>query len=278
MKYGKIIKALVFFIAVSHLPALQAQQGPDKHPLLDSRFVFSVGAFANDQDFKLRVDGQDAGTGIDLNNDWGVSTTDTSLSATLRWRFGKKWSVSGQYFDTSNSGRAELERDVEWGDYIFKSGTNVGAGIELTVGRLFFGRTFSTGDRHEFGLGAGLHWLEIDAFVDGEAFVNDESSGFRRESVSAGAPLPNIGAWYDYAFTPIWLMRARVDWLSASFDEYSGSLLNGSVGINFQPWRHVGFDLSYQYFALDVDVDKSDWHGAADLSFQGPYLSLNLNW
>lgn len=278
MKKGNLIKAMVLFITVLHLPVLQAQQGPEKHPLLTDKFVFSLGAFANDQNLKLRVDGQDSGSNIDLNDDWGVSNTDTSLSATLRWRFGEKWSVSGQYFDTSNSGRAELEKDIEWEDFIFKAGTNVGAGVELTVARLFFGRTFSTGDRHEFGVGAGLHWLEIDAFVDGEVFVNDESSGFRRESVSAGAPLPNIGVWYDYAFTPMWLMRARIDWLSASFEEYSGSLMNSSVGINFQPWKHAGFDLSYQYFALDVDVDKSGWHGAADLSLQGPYLSLNLNW
>jgi hypothetical protein len=31
-------------------------------------------------------------------------------------------------------------------------------GVDITIARAFFGRTFSAGPQHEFGLGAGFHW------------------------------------------------------------------------------------------------------------------------
>ena len=250
------------------------------HPLLANTFSASIGAFVHDKTVGVRVDGS---LEIDLdevefNDQWKLDSNEASASLDIRWRFGKKWSVAGQYFESSDSSRAILEEDIQWGDYVFREGTNVGAGVGLTVARVFFGRKFHEGHNHEFGAGIGVHWLEIEAFVDGEAYVNDESSGYLRERVSAGAPLPNIGAWYMHAFSPEWLVSARFDWLDASIDKYSGRLINTSLGINYQPFDHVGFGLAYQVFDLDVDVDDSDWHGSVDLRYSGPFISITGTW
>jgi hypothetical protein len=124
----------------------------------------------------------------------------------------------------------------------------------------------------------GLHWLQIGAYIEGEMFLNDQSSGFRRESVSADLPLPNIGAWYWRSLSPRWLLTTHVDWFNASIGDYSGSLWNAGAGINFQAWEHVGFGLSYQYFKIDVDVDKANWQGNAELTQHGPFLAVSFNW
>ena len=256
-----------------------AQESRPEHPLLSDRLIASAGLFYFDRDVKLRVDGTlTANRELDFARSTKLSSNESRFSGTLRWRFGEKWSVAAQYFDSSDGGRAELTEDIAWRDVVFRKGTFVEAGFEVTVGRLFFGRIFSAGPRHEFGLGAGAHWLELSAYIEGEALIDDQSSGLYRDSVDAAAPLPNIGAWYSYAPTSKWLIDSRVDWFSASFDEYSGSLWNAAVGVQYQAFRHLGLGLSYQYFGLDVDVDKSDWKGAADLSFTGPFLSLTANW
>lgn len=255
-----------------------AQTAGDQHPWLTDDFTLGLGGFLPSKQVRLRVDGSVPGVDIDFDEGVAVTKDDTTFSGVFRWRFGEKWSVAGQYWDSSDSNRATLTEDVNWGDSTLKAGSNVGAGVEFTVARVFFGRMFSSGQRHEFGLGAGLHWLELGAFIEGEVFVNDKSTGFRREAVTADAPLPNIGGWYWYALSPRWLLTSRIDWLGASFGDYSGDLWNANAGINFQAWRHVGIGLSYQYFKLDVDVDKSDWHGSADLSYKGPFISLNANW
>jgi len=273
------VKSLALLVLLSLLPpGAFAQWDTDRHPKLTDRFLFSAGAFLPDKNLKIRVDGKLPTLDIDFDERLDLSSNETTASGELRWRFGEKWSVSGQYFNTDDSATAELTEDISWEDYVLKVGSNVGAGVEATVARLFFGREFSSGQRHEFGLGFGLHWLEIGAYLEGEFFLNEESTGFRRESVSADAPLPNIGGWYWYALSPRWLLTTRLDWLSASIGDYSGSLWNANAGITFQAWRNLGVSLTYQLFKLDVDINKSDWHGGADLTYNGPFLAVNVNW
>ena len=102
--------------------------------------------------------------------------------------------------------------------------------------------------------------------------------GFHRASASAAFPLPNIGAWYMYSWSPKWMMQVRADWLSATIGDYSGNLWDGQVGINYQPFKNIGFGLYYKAFLLDVDVEKSDWRGKAELNQNGPLLTLTASW
>jgi hypothetical protein len=271
--------AALLLVVIAAPGTLQAQGTGDVHPWLEDNFILSVGTFLPSKDFKIRVDGQVPGENIDLDQSVDVSNNEATASLVFRWNFGEKWSFSGQYWATEDDGEAVLTEDVTWRDNVLKAGSNVGAGVSTDVARLFFGRTFFTeADHHEFGLGFGVHWLQIEAYLEGEFFVNDQTTGFRREQVSADLPLPNIGAWYWYSFSPRWLLTTNLDWFSASIDEYSGSLWDVGVGINFQAWEHVGFGLSYQYFKIDVDVEKSNWNGKAEVTQEGPFLTATFNW
>jgi hypothetical protein len=96
--------------------------------------------------------------------------------------------------------------------------------------------------------------------------------------VGDNQPLPNIGAWYNFSPARNWLLHGRVDWISANIGDYDGTLWNTSVGVSYQAWRHIGFDLSWQYFNLNLKVDKSDWRGKADMTYSGPVLAITGNW
>lgn len=259
--------------------SLFAQDSSAVHPWLEDSFVISLGGFLPDKEFKIRVDGEAPGQDIDFNRVAGVSKDEATGAMNFRWKFGEKWSASGQYWATDDSRTAVLDEDVTWGDNVLQAGSNIEAGAGLDLIRAFVGREFFTDeDYHEFGLGAGIHWMEIEAYMEGEMFVNGETNGVQRESVEAGLPLPNVGAWYWRSLSPRWLITSNLDWFSASFDEYSGSLWDAGVGVNFQAWDHVGFGLSYQYFKVDVDVDKSDWQGNAEITQHGPFLAVSFNW
>ena len=215
---------------------------------------------------------------IEFDEIFKVDNNETTPAAHLHWRFGEKWSVQAQYWRVSDRGASILEEDVEWEDVVFESGSNVAGGVELDVARLFFGRRFSTSENHEFGLGLGVHWLEISAFIQGEILTSVGNSEFYRGSVSADAPLPNIGAWYTYAWSPRWAFVSRLDWLSASIGDYSGGLWNAQAGVNWAVSDHIGIFGAWTYFGLDIDVDKSDWRGSAEISQNGPFLGLTASW
>ena len=87
-----------------------------------------------------------------------------------------------------------------------------------------------------------------------------------------------MGFWYNVSPARKWLLHARIDWISASVGDYDGTLWNTAIGVNYQAFRHFGFDLSYQLFNLNVGVDRTDWQGGIDLSYRGPVLSVTASW
>ncbi len=96
--------------------------------------------------------------------------------------------------------------------------------------------------------------------------------------MDASQILPNIGTWYNFSPARRWLVHARVDWIGASIGDYDGHMWNINAGVNYQAFSHIGFDLSWQYFNLNVNVDSDDWTGGADMTYSGPVLSITGNW
>jgi hypothetical protein len=66
--------------------------------------------------------------------------------------------------------------------------------------------------------------------------------------------------------------RSRVDLLSADVGDYDGLLVNFGVGLNYQVFEHAGFGLNYNYFKLDIGIDKSSWRGDIETVFKGIYV------
>lgn len=273
---------LLALIAALVPGSLLAQTADAIHPLLGDEFFVSVGAYFPDKNFKIRVAGSiediDPRGEIDFEQALKLDASETTGALEFRWRFGEKWSVSGQYWKNSDSSTAVLTEDIEWEDVVFEEGTFASAGIGLEVARLFFGREFSSGPQHEFGAGIGLHWLEVEAYIAGQIKTNLGDTELYRGSVDADAPLPNIGAWYTYSWSPRWAFRTRVDWLSASIGDYSGGLWNASATINWAVFEHFGVSAAWNFFELDIDVDKSDWRGSVESSQNGPFIALTAYW
>ncbi len=255
----------------------------DYHPVLSDNFILSLGAFRSDNSFKMSAEGvieDEIENEIDFGNSVGVDESTTLFNGQLRWKFGKerKWSLFGQYFDAESSGEAVLTEDVEWQDITFREGTLVGSGVDVAISRVFVGRSIVKNQRHDFGIGAGLHNLDLSTFIEGNAQIDDNDTGFRRSEASNNQPLPNIGFWYNVSPARNWLIHARIDWISASIGDYDGTLWNAAAGVNYQAFRHVGFDLTYQYFNLNANINGSNWNGGVDVQYRGPVLAVTINW
>lgn len=140
------------------------------HPILSDNFTAVLGAFGSDNSFKISAEGNiedEIEKRIDFDDKLGVDKSSTLLMAQLRWKFdeNRKWSLWGQYFSNDASGEAVLTEDVEWQDVIFHEGTFVGAGVELAVTRVFIGRSIVKNQQHDFGIGAGIHNLDLSVFI-----------------------------------------------------------------------------------------------------------------
>jgi hypothetical protein len=268
------VATLVALIASPFMAFAQTE----RHPLIDSKYLLDVGLFFPERTVSLGAGVSVPGDGrIDFGSEFGLNKTDELFAVDLTWRFGEKWSLAAQHFRASGGREAVLENDIEWNNVVFSAGSSVETSTRFSVYRLFAGRSFSNDERSDYGVGAGLHWLEVGGAISGNIFVNNNVT-FTREAVSAEAPLPNIGAWYNYSFSPRWAFKARLDWFSANIDEYNGRLLNWQVGVNYALFSKGGVGVAYNYLELDAGVDNSNWQGSVDLVYKGPFAFVSFYW
>lgn len=252
----------------------------DIHPSLGSKYWITVGGYYPDHSVSLSVEGanQIVDTEIDFEGAVKLSDRNVLLTAEFGWQFGEKWSVTAQYFETERSRNFVLDKEIEWDELIFEAGADVFAGTDASVTRIFFSRKMLAPGQHDLRIGAGIHRMTIGAFIQGAATLNDQSTEFRTEEVSAKAPLPNLGAWYRYSPSDRWVFTLRADWFSASFGDISGELIDLLAGVNFRVFNNVDIGVNYQRLSLNGRVDADNWSGEIDVVYSGPQIVISGYW
>lgn len=268
---------LLFFIITTISFSQDNTDEPEKNPILTDKYQFGVGIFFPKKDFQLEVDGSSPNDEIEFGKALGFDNSELTFFLGFDWHFAKKWKLSGEYFGLRNRGDRVLDKDIQWEDYILEEGTNVSAGINFNIYRVYVGRIITSGQKHEFGGGLGFHFMNVRTFIEGDFLTSEGDISFEKSSKSITIPLPNLGLWYFYAPTTKLALTARADVFAISINEFSGSLWDLTPGISYQFFDHFGAALNYRYINLGADFDTSDWHGGVDLIFQGPSLTITGN-
>ena len=258
-----------------------SQDEGDKHPILTDNFIIELGWFSPSENVDLSVSGTtDLGIedieDIDFDEQLGLSGGNNTFNMHFKWRFSKSnlWYMTGEYFGVSPEKTITISEEIEWEDVVYPVGGEATLGYSLSLYRIFFGRVISRGQKHELGAGLGIHGVNTKAFVEGNAFIDDQAAGFQRQEESIFLPLPNIGAAYTWAPTARWAFFGRVDWFGIKIDNISGGLWNVSPGVTFMIVKHFGITGSYQFINFNADIDQDNWQGGFDLSFGGPSVRL----
>jgi hypothetical protein len=262
-------------VLVGVASAQESDSSGKYHPFLSDTFNIGVGVWRPKTELTIGV------------NDERIDGSENQSTGSLdfRWRFTKNWSFQGTYWALDTAAGATLNEDIEFGKYdppkFFLKDSNVNAGLDTKIARLFFGRSFFRTPSTDWGVGAGIHWLQLDAFIEGDLKTDPKQDPplTGRAEASAGVPLPNLGIWYSYSWSPKWILITRFDWLDVTIEEISGSLYDASVGFNYQMSDHFGIGLAINYFKLDVSMRDEDWKNALiDTSQTGPRLNITWNW
>ena len=200
-------------ILVSHLLILTAGTmfatasfAQDRHPSKNSKFWLDVGGYYATESIVLSVESDILGENdpIDLERDIDFGDPNMLPMIEFGWHFGEKWSVALQYFDTEKSKSFSIEEEIEWDDLVFEVGVDAKIGTGASVTRLVVDRILHESENHRVNLALGLHLLSVDAFIEGIARLDDESTEFRRSRVETKFPLPNIGFSYLYSPSRTW--------------------------------------------------------------------------
>jgi len=251
-----------------------ADEAVPQNRLLNDKFRVSLGAFYAESSTTARLSPKTGGVGADVDFEDALGLEPRSLvgEASLYWRFGEHWRLDIDYFRINRSATRTLGTDVSWGGQDFPVGASVNSTFNISDLRTSVGWSFFRRPDKEVGVSLGVHTTSLTASL--------ENSGVGASSAtsSATAPLPTVGFYGNFALTDQWAFTLRADWLSLSYDKYSGGIRATAMDFVYQPFEHFAFGVGVHSLSLNLTVDKTDTQLKTHLLYQGPaaYVSYSF--
>jgi hypothetical protein len=200
------------------------------------------------------------GTYIDFHDTLGGDTTTTVFRMDGLYRFNDKHGIGISWYALRFSGSTVLGQDIEWGGHPITAGVQVDSKLNFDVYKINYQYSVYHNDKVELGASVGLHIMRISAGIT----ANGKSQG--DEAVTA--PLPEIGLFADYKFTPRFSAFYNYQWFFINYqDKVKGGLQDFLFGLEYRVIRNVALGVAYNRFAVNLKAQQDT-----------TTLYLNTNW
>lgn len=259
--------AAVLFTAVA--PASFAEAG---NPLTDT-FSISLGGFLLETDTTIRVDGEAAGSEIDLGRDLGLQDADR-FRVDAYWRMTPRQKLRLMYFDTSAQRTRTLQDEIVFDDEVYEVNLEVTGSIETQVTALSYEFDFLQGDNYELGGTFGIHNLSFEVGLEAEA---NGLSAARSSEAKANGPLPVIGLHGVYRINDKFYLDGGIQYFSISFDPYDGSVTDLTASVVWQATDHFAFGAGWNQFRTKVEVDGDNFDGELKWKYGGARIFVTAS-
>jgi len=177
----------------------------------------------------------------------------------------------------SKSAGATLNRDIVFDGDEFRVDAFVHAKLTLRTYDAAWRWWFVPDDADVVGIGLGAVYYDLRGSIDGALSINGGSVSARGSAEgNAVAPLATLG--WRHAFSERLRGYANFSGVRKPSGTLTGHLLNGSLGLEYAPWRNVAFALEYSANNLDLKAEKASWEGRARIHFYGPAAFVRLRY
>lgn len=135
----------------------------------EERFKLGGGVFLPSFDTRLRVDNNTIGdgTGVDLENDLGFSSDETTFWVGGYWRFAAKHRIGAAYFQFDRDASTTAKTDITIGDEIYPAGASLDSNFKFQVIPINYAYSFLKREKFELAGTIGLNWTKVDFDVSG---------------------------------------------------------------------------------------------------------------
>lgn len=263
-----LIQAGVVFLGATLCGFASGQESAagKAHPSLRDKWNIQLGVFSPKIDSNVQLDSRTtgAGTSVSFEDDLGLADREMIATFLASVRLGERWRIEAEYFSLHRGNTRTLDRDIVWGGDTYPANTVVTSDLDSNTYRLSGGYSFITDDKRELGVTLGLHVTDISATLS--------SAGVATHKGDALSPLPTIGIYGAYAYSPQWLLSGRLDYFSLNYGKFDGSLINFTASVEFRVSGHFGIGAGYRHVDVDVTVTGAEFTVTADSRFSGPTL------
>jgi hypothetical protein len=264
------------------LPAAAAGEpaGPKPARVLSDEWHFELGGLWADfnSSFQMSRD-KLIGTSINLEDDLGLSSDTTTWVLNGFWRFGSASSVGFAYTSFNRDGSNKLDQAVTIGDTVYDVDARIDSSMDLDFLQLYYRWSAINNGKTEAGFSFGLSTYKIRAAFSGEGTVdqNGESSYRQsaKESEDVVAPIPVVGLFINYAFTPNLILMANANFFRIDVSGVSGSVVSSQASLDWYFTKNFGVGASIfgNYVRADMSGD-TDWNVNVNQNGFGAHASF----
>lgn len=257
--------ALLLALMLSQ-PVFAEEKLTDNQPW--EKFSLNLGVFISDISSDIRFG---SGIGVDVNFEdfLGMDTNTAVFRVDGSWRFtqNRRHRLDLSWFAFRRDGNRQIGQDFtitkpDGTEVTIPAGSQVSSMLNLDIYKLDYSYSFFQDDRFDLAAVIGLFIMPIEFGFNSTGLVTEKVS----ESITA--PLPVVGLRGDFALTPKWFLRMGTEIFYLEIDQFKGSIYNGTAGVEYKPWKHVGIGLGVETFRVNIEANGEDYPG---INFKGEF-------
>ena len=237
------------------------------------KFNLQAGAFFAALDDKVQVGAGGAGVLIDVEDALGMDAHNTSFRVGGSYRIGEKrrHRVDLEYFYFNRDSNKTLGQNITVDNVLFPSGTNVDATFNFQILKAAYSYSFFQDDRMDLAASIGLFVMPL------KLEINASGAGGKSEDLKFTAPLPVLGLRGDFAITPRWFFRSKLEFFYLEYQNFTGGLMDTNLAVEYNPWKNWGFGFGVESTKIKLSAEGSDYpnldfNGDVKMSFIGAQL------
>jgi len=203
---------------------------------------------------------------IQAEDDLGLSEEINTFGASARYRLSDRHRLEAAFTLIDRTATRTVTDQIDWGDVVYEVGAEVTTGLRTNLFSVKWKYSFSDSGRLDAGLSAGLSTFEIDASLSGQGTINGVPKAGATEGAAFVAPVPLIGFWVDYAFSPRWIMRASAESIDLSIGSNKGRVLQTQFSAEYYVSKLVG--LGFGLSGIDIEYTQDENNKRIGLNYQ----------
>jgi hypothetical protein len=253
---------------------LHSKKAKPVPPWFVERFKISVGAFfpINNTSVQLGLQNGQVGTVLDFEKDLGFRRNTATFLADFQWRASRRSRFDLSYYRVARQADYRLKKDIKFGEHQYNVDAVVDAHFNTNIIRFSYGYSLFTRPKGEVGLLIGAHIVDLDA---GLALIGNNVSASVEDNFGITAPLPDLGIWGGYAFSPKWSINGEADYFSIRIGDYKGRIIAYQLGVQYLIIQRLTASVGYTGLNARLDADKDRLKGYFKWGYNGPSITVS---